>query len=551
VNARDDSASADSRRQNLLLMVILALALVLRLPNFNESLWHDELWSTLLKLDTLRGLMFEIATDSHPPFFNVVMFVWVRLFGDSEISVRMLPLICGLLTIALTARLAGEYGSARAGAVAALILAISPPHIWYSQEARQYAPLVLMLMACTWAFHRFREPNATRWYVAYAALALCMVLTHYFALAYVGAFTVLAMPDRRIRRRMLWIAVVTASVIGVYLAIRWRLNVLPTRLGHLRGFGFVQAWSLFFDWYVIGGAFGFPDRRGISTNLGILAIQLTLFALVVRGVYRAAAASTPTESSLGRWDAFGRRWELAILLLILPLALFTLGLIGAKHFYIERSAITGLPFFAIAVGIGATSFRSRRWRVASVALIAGFGAVVLANYYARSDRRTVFIANPDWRTAAQWLRRQHKLTEPPAVIMSITPAVELLYYDHDLRLIDAPRGPTSRVFATDKQNAESLRERLKRRFSPPVDTLRGRSGRIYTLGWPDVSQVKSVLDREQASEFFVVTNRRIVNKDRLRDAIAADSSFAIDSVFEPKGLRLLRVRRVSGGPQGG
>ncbi len=532
-------------------MAILALALVLRLPGFNESLWNDELWSTLLKLDSVRGLMFEIATDAHPPFYSVVMFVWVRLFGDSEISVRMLPLICGLLTIALTARLATEYGSARAAGVAALILAISPPHIWYSQEARQYAPLVLMLTACTWGFRRFRETQAIRWYVAYAALALCMVLTHYFAIAYVGAFTLLAMPDRRIRRRMLWTGVAIASVIGCYLAVRWRLNVLPTQLGHLRGFGLVQAWSLFFDWYVIGGAIGFPGRRGLSTERGVLAVQLVLLALVVRGLYRVAAGSAPTESSLGRWDAFARRWELAILLLILPLGLLTLGLIGAKHFYIERSAITALPFFAIAVGIGATSCTSRRWRVASVALIAGFGTLVLANYYARSDRGTVYIANPDWRTAAQWLRQQHTLSGRPVVILSLTPAVELLYYDHDLRLIDAPRGPTTRVFAADAQNAGSLRERLKRRFTPPFDTLRGKAGRIYMLGAPEVPLVKSALDREQASEFFVVTNRHIVNKDRLRDVIAADPSFVIETVFEPKGVRLLRVRRIAADGEGG
>jgi hypothetical protein len=189
--------------------------------------------------------------------------------------------------------------------------------------------------------------------------------------------------------------------------------------------------------------------------------------------------------------------------------------------------------------------------VLSVAVIAGFGTVVLVNYYAKSDKRTVFIANPDWRTAAHLLRQQYTSSRHPIVVVSTTPAVELLYYDHDFALIDAPRGPTSRVFAADEQNPTTLRARLKRRFAPPVDTTRGKAARVYVLGGPDLSSMNSVLARERASEFFVVVNRFIIHKDRLRDAIAADSSFVIDSVYEPKGLRLLKVRRLISSAPGG
>lgn len=539
--------AAEQRNYNAVLIAIVALAVTLRMPGFNESLWHDEMWSTLLKLDTFRGLVFEIATDSHPPFYNIVMFVWVHLFGDSEISVRMLPLICGLLTIALTARLAAEYGSRGAGPVAALVLAISPPHIWYSQEARQYAPLLLMLTACTLAFRRLRETNATRWFVGYALLALCLALTHYFALAYVGVFTLVAMPDRRLRSRMLWVAFLVTGIIGVYLAVRWRLNILPTQLGHLRAFGPVEAWSLMFDWYVIGGALGVPRRRETVLMLSILAVQLVLLALLIRGLYYAGDGATSASPRTSRWETLARRSELVLLLLVLPVALLTLSLLGARHFYIERGAITGLPFFAIAIGIGATSFQARLWRLMSVGLIAGFGAVVLVNYYAKSDRRTVFIANPDWRTAAHWLRQQHTLSGRPIVVVSNTPAIELLYYDHDFRLLDAPRGVWSRQFETGA-NPTTLRERLKSRVAPPVDTTRGKAARIYMLANPEVSLVNSVLDRERASEFFVVANRFIIARDRLRDAIASDRSFVIESVYEPKGVRLLKVRRIGAGP---
>src|SRR5688572_16561708 len=251
-----------------MLAAIVALALLLRLPGFNESVWYDELWSTRVILESFPALLKVIATDAHPPFYAVVMFAWIRLFGDSEISIRLLPLLCGLLTIVLVARLAIAYGGPRAGPVAAFILAISPPHIWYSQEARQYSLLVLLVVSWTWAFHRIRESHATRWYVAYSVIGACMVFTHYFAIAYLAAFTALALPDRRARTRMLWIGGAIASVLGVYLAVRWRFDSLPTQLGHLRGFGFKGLWQVMFNWFITGRAFGYPGQLETQVRAG-------------------------------------------------------------------------------------------------------------------------------------------------------------------------------------------------------------------------------------------------------------------------------------------
>src|SRR5690349_14402381 len=87
-----------SRRGALLLAGIVGLAIALRLPRFNKSIWFDETWSTSVKLGSLPDLMGIIRGDLHPPLYSVVMFVWIRVFGESEISIRTLPLLCGVLT---------------------------------------------------------------------------------------------------------------------------------------------------------------------------------------------------------------------------------------------------------------------------------------------------------------------------------------------------------------------------------------------------------------------------------------------------------------------
>jgi 4-amino-4-deoxy-L-arabinose transferase-like glycosyltransferase len=540
---RESAWIAETMGSRLLLLSIIAIALALRLPGLTESLWHDEVWSTRVMLGNVTALARTIGADVHPPFYAVVMFVWIRMFGDSEISVRMLPLICGLLTIVLTARLAAGYGWRRAAPVAALILAISPPHIWYSQEARHYSLLLLLLTAYTCAFHRIRQTHARRWYVACALLALCMVLTHYFAIAYVAAITLLALADPRARPRMLWIGGAVACVLAAFLTAKWRFASLPLETPFLRGFGFGDVWRLMFEWYVIGGTLGRPETRATAVRLGVLGVQLALLAMVVRGLFHsrvAPAVGVPHES---RWEALARRWELALLLLVLPSALIVLGLLGAKRFYIERSALSSLPFFAIAIGIGAISFRSVRWRALSTALIAAFGAVVLLNYYAQRDEWTVYKPNADWRAAARWLSARRALSGPPVVVVALTPPLELLYYDEGFGMRKLEDSSTHAAATGDDAGSDGVREWLKRRFAIPVDPRRGRTGRVYMAFGPDVALVHRIMDREHGSEFFLARNRYWAgSSDRMIKALEADPSLDVQLAFEAKGIRLLRIR---------
>jgi mannosyltransferase len=540
---RESAWIAETMASRLLLLSIIAIALVLRLPGLNESLWFDELSSTHVVLGNVAALAHAIGSDSHPPFYAVVMFVWIRLFGDSEISVRMLPLICGLLTIVLTARLAAGYGWRRAAPVAALIMAISPSHIWYSQEARHYSLLLLLLTAYTCAFHRIRQTHARRWYVACALLALCMALTHYFAIAYVAAITLLALGDRRARARMLWIGGAIACVLAVFLTAKWRFALLPVQLGYLRGFGFGDAWRLMFEWYVIGGTLGRPENRATAVRLGVLGVQLALLALVVRGLFHARVAPALGVSHESRWEALARRWELALLLLVLPSALLALDLLGTKRFYIERSAISGLPFFAIAMGIGATSFRSVRWRALSTALIAAFGAVVLLNYYAQPDEWTVYKPNADWRAAARWLSARRAPSGPPVIVVALTPPLELLYYDEGFGMRELEDSSTHAAATGDDAGSDGVHEWLKRRFAIPVDPRRGRTGRVYVPLEPDVALVHRIMDREQGSEVFLARNRYWPGpSDRMIKALEADPSLDVQLAFEAKGIRLLHIR---------
>ncbi len=124
-----------------MIFFVLALGLGLRLILLNQSLWLDEAINVL----SAKNLPFwQFVTgyplgDFHPPGYFVLLWVWSHIFGFSEISVRMPSVVLGVATIWITYLLGKDLFNKKNGIVAALLLAIGPLHIYYSQEARMYA----------------------------------------------------------------------------------------------------------------------------------------------------------------------------------------------------------------------------------------------------------------------------------------------------------------------------------------------------------------------------------------------------------------------------
>lgn len=120
---------------------ILITGLLLRLISLNQSLWLDEAINIqAAKSFSLVGMLTEYAVaDFHPPGWFVILWFWGKLFGYSEIVMRLPSVIFGVLTISTTYLIGKKLVSKNVGLLAALLLSINPLHIYYSQETRMYA----------------------------------------------------------------------------------------------------------------------------------------------------------------------------------------------------------------------------------------------------------------------------------------------------------------------------------------------------------------------------------------------------------------------------
>ncbi|HWC26541.1 MAG TPA: glycosyltransferase family 39 protein, partial [Solirubrobacteraceae bacterium] len=172
-----------SRRASALWLVLAAGA-ALRFGTLDaQSLWYDEaVTARLLRMDLGSMLRAIPDSESSPPLYYVLAWLWTQLLGTGEAGMRSLSALLGTATVAVAWALGRRLGGERAGLAAAALVAVNPMLVWFSQEARAYALLALLgaLATLLWlrALERPREAGRLLAWGAVAALALA---THYYA----------------------------------------------------------------------------------------------------------------------------------------------------------------------------------------------------------------------------------------------------------------------------------------------------------------------------------------------------------------------------------
>jgi mannosyltransferase len=144
--------------------LVVAVGLALRLYTIGEkSLWIDEsfsIWTASQPLDALWR--FTVQLDQHPPLYYTLLHFWLAL-GDSETIVRGFSALWGVLMLPIMYLISERVGGRALGLLSTLLLAISPLHIWFAQQARMYTMLTFFAgMAILCMLHLIEEQTGDR-----------------------------------------------------------------------------------------------------------------------------------------------------------------------------------------------------------------------------------------------------------------------------------------------------------------------------------------------------------------------------------------------------
>lgn len=156
----------------LLAAVLIAAALLRCAALDRQSLWDDEV-STLHEV----GLVYAPAATepTYPPLYFLLLRGWLRLTVPSYVSARAFSALWGILGVAFVYAAGARMVSRAGGLLAAALLAFSPFHLAYSQEARAYTMLFALSLASMWSLWE------RRW-TTYLPVTVALLYTHYWGL---------------------------------------------------------------------------------------------------------------------------------------------------------------------------------------------------------------------------------------------------------------------------------------------------------------------------------------------------------------------------------
>jgi hypothetical protein len=475
--------------------LLTLLSLIPRWPLLTQSLWWDETLRTRLFLDPSPELAQRLADrlfrDVHNPLYNLIMAGWIRIAGDSEIAIRLPSIAFTLAAALLLARLIRRVISPTAGLCVLAFLLFNPVLIWYSATAKNNALVLLTTSACLVAFHHLASsPSARKLLLATAAATLALA-TSWLALLILIPLALLdprnrpdATPDARGLARLrasvpsclraFLLALILVSPLILYKASNpehlWR--------GYPRPFT-PEELALFLGNYTLTGNAlqpGDPVRWDAAAVVS-LAVALPLLLLGWRAL-RTRCRAVPLAA-------------LGIPALLTAASLALRFIRPGTQIYQERNLILIIPALAALLVAGSLSLRPRWLRPAALAaLLASQFVATMLMVTTHRDAWTVFWPTPDWRGAADWIRRDQlagdelSLTTPQVFTNSL---LEPLEYDQ-LR-----HGPLPPLRRPRHQAGERIADLIAADPPPPVART------IYVLSdrywWPLTDAERDELDR--------------------------------------------------------
>jgi len=166
-----------------------------------QSFWLDESVTVALVRMNLGSMLDAIPdSESTPPLYYLLAWLWTQVFGSGEVGLRSLSSFFGTAVIPV-AWAAGRELSTRAAAIALAALAATAPFlVWYSQEARAYALLTLLAALSLWLVARLQNAPRGRDLALWAVTAALALATHYFALFLIAGEALWLLVRHRPRR---------------------------------------------------------------------------------------------------------------------------------------------------------------------------------------------------------------------------------------------------------------------------------------------------------------------------------------------------------------
>jgi len=190
---------------------IFTFSFLLRLYRLGaHDFWYDEVYSA------------HYATypwdNWNAPLYWIVLHFWVKIFGFSEFSLRTPSMLFSFLTTGIVFLLGKELFNRKTAILATLLIVLSPFHLWYAQEARDYSMVVFWGTLSSYILFLTVKENRFKKWLAFTFVSLAGMYTNYFYVFLVVAQFLYLLCIFRFRIRKIYTSfLLIAGIFGFYI----------------------------------------------------------------------------------------------------------------------------------------------------------------------------------------------------------------------------------------------------------------------------------------------------------------------------------------------
>jgi len=154
----------------------------------SEDLATDEIATLVTASQQFpKGIINALVTKNfHAPLYYILLHFWMLLFGDSTISLRIMPVIFGTLCIPAAYACGKELFSKYAGFSAAFLVAINAFMINYSYFGKFYALLELLGFLSIYLIIKINKSPLKKYFVQLAFVNILIIYTYVIGFVFVG-----------------------------------------------------------------------------------------------------------------------------------------------------------------------------------------------------------------------------------------------------------------------------------------------------------------------------------------------------------------------------
>ncbi len=163
------------------LFIIFLIAFLLRFWFLEkpEGLWNDEYVSWFIaSQNSFSDFLTEMFRNCHAPLYYIYLKLWMFLFNDSDISLRISSVIPSLLTVIVMFLIGKEVKNIKLGLLCCFFTAINSFNIYFAQEVRLYSLLILFSSLSLLFFIHLEKKQNTQNYILFFIINALICATH-------------------------------------------------------------------------------------------------------------------------------------------------------------------------------------------------------------------------------------------------------------------------------------------------------------------------------------------------------------------------------------